>query len=443
MGQPFCPSIFGEQKMTISNKHIDFTSNFVSFLNNLKPGKVTTSVEAPENPHVYDVWKVVDPVLAARPGLAPADAVVCIRLRIPFQEYLKGIEGLAQEVLKEAPEKPVWATIQVMSRALEYYSKVPDFNPAFRPGFGHLNKMLDFLNHRNEPGYGQGYYGYGDAGCGKTNTLLWLASVLNMAVDSVNCSPTMVGDDLFVRQMSEDGRWLSVEGPLLHAVRHGWWFLMDELDLAPCALPPSLNDLVEGHAYSVPGLKKAMIQANNNFRLFSFGNTGFAGAETGMYNGRSIVDTSFKSRCIVDKYSSLEAGVIMQMIRARFSVEEYSDELVEATAAFAVSINGAIKEGGIADTFGPRSVLQFVEAVVRNRGLQHPLVYALTIALPLVIDDEGFRETAWNLMVTCFASLVPLASDIKEVWNDREARLNTDGLGGSDSSSSSDSDSAA
>ena len=133
----------------------------------------------------------------------------------------------------------------------------------------------------------------------------------------------------------------------------------------------------------------------------------------------------------------------MQMIRARFSVEEYSDELVEATAAFAVSINGAIKEGGIADTFGPRSVLQFVEAVVRNRGLQHPLVYALTIALPLVIDDEGFRETAWNLMVTCFASLVPLASDIKEVWNDREARLNTDGLGGSDSSSSSDSDSAA
>lgn len=403
---------------------IKFTAGFVKFLTELKPGKVSTSVEAPEKPSTYDVWKVVDPVLAAMPGRADPDAVTCIRIWLPFKEYLKGIDGLSPEVVEEAPEKSVWATIQILKSSREYISLVPDFNPGFRPAFEHLNKMLDLaFSHRNTPGYGQGYYGYGDAGAGKTSTLLWLAAVLNMAVVQVNCHAAMEVDDLFVRQMPDDGRWITSEGPLLRAVRHGWWCLVDELDLAPSSLPPSLNDLVEGHAYSVPGLKKAVVQANDCFRLFAFGNTGFSGAETGMYNGRSIVDTSFKSRCIVDRYAALGAGVIKQLIRARFPKEQVSEELADAVAAFAVSVNGAIKEGGIADTFSPRSVLQFCEAVVNNDGLRQPLVYAMASALPLVEEDEAFREVAWNLMVTCFASLVPLAGDVREVWEQRYDRI--------------------
>ncbi len=306
------------------------------------------------------------------------------------------------------PNVPVWATVWISEEAKEYLSLIPDLNLSFRPEFQHLLKMLKLVfDHVNTPGYGLGYYGYGEAGGGKTSTALWLAAVLNYPVVQMNCSNSTEIDDLFIRQIPDNGKWITAEGPLIRAVRHNWWALVDELDLAPSSIPPALNDLVEGHAFSVPGYKEFSVQAGNGFRLFCFGNTGFAGAETGLYNGRNVIDTSFKSRCVVDRYDSLSEATAASIIAAKFPDEIFSPEARAATAQFFVQANRLIKQEQVQDGFTPRNLFQFIEAWIGARDtVKEPLLYAAACALPLMEEDLAFAESVLNLLSTSFREML-------------------------------------
>lgn len=363
------------------------------------PADVTEANEAPLNPVLGARWKVIDPVTGQ---------LSCNRVFIPFRDYLGMVEGLDQGLVQRVPDVPVWATVWISDKATEYQLLIPDLNTTFRPEFQHLLKMLKLaFEHVNSPGYGLGYYGYGEAGGGKTSTALWLAAVLNYPVVQMNCSNSTEIDDLFIRQIPDNGKWITAEGPLIRAVRHNWWALVDELDLAPSSIPPALNDLVEGHAFSVPGYKEFSVQAGNGFRLFCFGNTGFAGAETGLYNGRNIIDTSFKSRCVVDQYSSLSEATVSAIIAAKYPDEIFSPEARVATAQFFVQANRLIKQEQVQDGFTPRNLFQFIEAWIGARDtVKEPLLYAAACALPLMEEDLAFAESVLNLLSTSFREML-------------------------------------
>jgi|GEM_PF-1204894 len=367
-----------------------------------KGGKPFIGTSAPEGAAIGSLWLVQDPVLLEQGDKAP----VALRCLLPFNEAAALVQGMSVDK-KELPKVPVWTTVQYGRGSEELRDAVPDFDPDFRPGFEHLFKILQILNNRNAPGRGEGYYAFGEAGTGKTSTVLWVHALLGLPLVQFNCNEQSDVSDLFVRQApGKDGKWKTLVEAALRAVRHQWSVLIDEIDLAPSALPPALNDLIEGHSYSVPGYDLPSVRAEGGFHLFSTGNTGFSACEAGQYNGRTPLDESFRSRCLGDYYGEPDEATIKSMIAAHYG-EALDDSLKGAIANFAVNLSQSWKSNGVPMTFGPRSVFQFCDSlIVAKDCLASPLVYALEASIPAASQDESLRSDVWDVFVASFASYV-------------------------------------
>lgn len=88
----------------------------------------------------------------------------------------------------------------------------------------------------------------------------------------------------------ESGRLGFHEGPLVQAVRHGWWVVLDELNLAPTEVLEALNRLLDDNReLYVPELQEA-IQPHAHFMLFATQNP------PGLYSGRKQLSRAFRSR---------------------------------------------------------------------------------------------------------------------------------------------------
>lgn len=356
------------------------------------------SVEKPEKAVEFDIWVMID-----------CDGNTIAIKQLLDLALVAAIKGVAPILLK----KKVWVTIKANS---EYAKHIPKLDPNYTPAIQHLNKMVDLANRVNGKGNGRGYYGYGEAGCGKTSLCLFFCALVGQALTQCNCTESMEVDDLFLRQMAYEGKWTTCEGALLTAVRCGLWCLIDELDLAPASLPPSLNDLIEGHSFAVSGLKTS-IRANDNFRLIACGNTGIACNEQGVYNGRNVIDESTLSRFVVDKYDNLTNTMIKNMVLKNFS--EVSEEFATATSNFFEAVSKTYIAENITGVVSPRNILGFVEAYISNTGVViDPLLYAISSSLPMSNEDETLKNSILAQASICFKEVIP-TDDLVAKWEVR------------------------
>ncbi|MGN0903303.1 MAG: AAA family ATPase, partial [Succinivibrio sp.] len=372
-------------------------------------GKLFHSAEKPDENQAYSLWEVTDPVkgdVTALKQLLPFNIALALALKKA---------GADVEVSAQMPRKKVWVTVKACD---EYARHIPELNPTYRPAPVHANKIIDLVMRRNGVGNGRGFYGYGEAGTGKTSMCLWMASVLGQPVVQFNCSATTEIEDLFLRQISYNGVWKTVDCALLTACKRGYWALVDELDLAPASLPPSLNDLIEGHSFSVAGLKEP-VRANDQFRLFAFGNTGINCSERGNYNGRNIIDESTLSRFTVDKFDSLSEDQVAKMVKASFP--EVSEEFASMTSKFFDGVDKQFEANNVPSTVSPRNILDFVELFLANKDeMAEPLVYAASVKLPIINDDTEVREAVLTELSTHFKTICPEA-DLSSLWEHRNS----------------------
>lgn len=370
-------------------------------------GKLTRSAEKPNETQAFSLWEVTDPVtgeVTALKQLLPFNIALALALKKA---------GADVDASKEMPKKKVWVTVKVSD---EYARHIPEFNSAYRHAPVHANKVIDLVMRRNGVGNGRGFYGYGEAGTGKTSMCLWMASVLGQPVVQFNCSATTEIEDLFLRQISFNGVWKTVDCALLTACKRGYWALVDELDLAPASLPPSLNDLIEGHSFSVAGLKEP-VRANDQFRLFAFGNTGINCSERGNYNGRNIIDESTLSRFTVDKFDSLSEDQVAKMVKASFP--EVSEEFATMTSKFFEGVEQQFISNNVPSVVSPRNILDFVELFLVNKDeMAEPLVYAVSVKLPIINDDDEVRDAVLTELTTHFKTICPEA-DLRRLWERR------------------------
>lgn len=370
-------------------------------------GKLTRSAEKPNETQAFSLWEVTDPVtgeVTALKQLLPFNIALALALKKA---------GADVDASKEMPKKKVWVTVKVSD---EYARNIPEFNSSYRPAPVHANKVIDLVMRRNGVGNGRGFYGYGEAGTGKTSLCLWMASVIGQPVVQFNCSATTEIEDLFLRQISFNGVWKTVDCALLTACKRGYWALVDELDLAPASLPPSLNDLIEGHSFSVAGLKEP-VRANDQFRLFAFGNTGINCSERGNYNGRNIIDESTLSRFTVDKFDSLSEDQVAKMVKASFP--EVSEEFASMTSKFFEGVENQFISNNVPSVVSPRNILDFVELFLANKDeMAEPLVYAISVKLPIINDDDEVRDAVLTELTSHFKTICP-ESDLRLMWERR------------------------
>ena len=369
--------------------------------------KFIPSKTKPTERKAYLGWKVIN----------DKGEAVLLRALVPFHHVLKymGFKG----VIEDYPNKLVWFTFFFGQNpdAVLYQNSIPEFDPNFIPEPRHVNLLIDVLNTPNRPGYGRGYYGWGEAGTGKTSTAHWLMAVTNTAVVQLNCKPNMECEEMFVSHTAHNGVWSTISGPILQAVERNWPLIIDEMDLAPAEFIPALNNLIEGRKFSV-SFREGMIQAGDCFKVIGFGNTSGSGMEIGLYNGRSQLDSSSLDRMFKDYYEPLSEEKYLEIIRSNgFEI----DEVAKKIAAFTVKINQSVRtEHSLPEMISPRGLISIFNTIRDNNGyVRSPILYAIGTVLGSILENKEYQEK----MITIYAATVAEGPDeVKTVstqWDKR------------------------
>ncbi|GJQ13145.1 hypothetical protein GpartN1_g4936.t1 [Galdieria partita] len=150
----------------------------------------------------------------------------------------------------------------------------------------------------------------GPTASGKTSLVSYLARTTGQTLLRINHHEHMdLSEYLGSFQMDDTGSFHFVQGPLLRAVRLGYWVVLDELNLAPSELLEALNRLLDDHReIYVPELAKTF-RAHENFVLFATQNP------SGEYAGRKQLSRAFRSRFVelnVGELPMEELNVILQ-----------------------------------------------------------------------------------------------------------------------------------
>ena len=150
----------------------------------------------------------------------------------------------------------------------------------------------------------------GSTGAGKTSLVTYLSRMSRHKLVRINNHEHTDLQDYFGQYVSQpDGGLLFQEGPLVTAVRNGWWVLLDELNLAPSEVLEALNRLLDDNRQLVVPETNEVIKAHPDFVLFASQNP-----VTLDYAGRKTLSRAFRNRFIdiqIDELPSNELGVIL------------------------------------------------------------------------------------------------------------------------------------
>ncbi|KAL8426006.1 hypothetical protein Efla_001924 [Eimeria flavescens] len=133
----------------------------------------------------------------------------------------------------------------------------------------------------------------GPTSCGKTSLVSFLAAATGHKCVRIN-NHEHTDMQEYVGSYAPDaaGRLVFTEGPLTLAVRHGWWVLIDELNLAPSEVLEALNRLLDSNRELVLPATGEVLKAHADFQLFGTQNP----AGVGLYGGRKPLSKALANR---------------------------------------------------------------------------------------------------------------------------------------------------
>ena len=371
--------------------------------------KFIPSLKKPEIKKAYTGWKVLN----------EKGEEYALRVLIPFRHVLQYVNFKGNE--NDYPNKLVWFTFffdEKNADARLYQNCIPEFDENFFPEARHVNLLIDVLNAENKPGYGRGYYGWGECGTGKTSTAHWLAAVTNTAVVQLNCKPNIECEEMFVSHTARNGVWSTVDGPILQAVKRNWPLIIDEMDLAPAEFIPALNNLIEGRKFSVTFCDD-LIQAADNFKIIGFGNTSGSGLEVGLYNGRNQLDSSSLDRMYKDYYSPLSEEKYLEIIKS--NGHDLDDETANNLATFICKINQSVREEhSLPEMISPRGLISILKSLAENTGVvKNPLLYAIGSVMGSILESKEYQEKMFSIYAVTLAKGDLQVNNIQEQWEHR------------------------
>eukprot|EP01053_Blabericola_migrator_P006909 Blabericola_migrator_1__6908@NODE_34_length_18107_cov_55_154712_g30_i0_p1_GENE_NODE_34_length_18107_cov_55_154712_g30_i0NODE_34_length_18107_cov_55_154712_g30_i0_p1_ORF_typecomplete_len4590_score980_41AAA_5/PF07728_14/2_4e09AAA_5/PF07728_14/1_1e06AAA_5/PF07728_14/7_8e15AAA_5/PF07728_14/1_6e33AAA_5/PF07728_14/2e11AAA_5/PF07728_14/9_7e22AAA_5/PF07728_14/9_3e34AAA_5/PF07728_14/1_9e16AAA_3/PF07726_11/0_015AAA_3/PF07726_11/1_4AAA_3/PF07726_11/3_3e17AAA_3/PF07726_11/0_00028AAA_3/PF07726_11/0_0056AAA_3 len=163
----------------------------------------------------------------------------------------------------------------------------------------------------------------GPTSAGKTSLVEFLACASRHKFVRINNHDQITMAEYTGQFVANDsGGFAFAEGPLLEAVRHGHWVVLDEFNLAPSEVVEGLNRLLDDNrAIYVPELDET-VQAHPHFLLFATQNPV-------TYGGRKPLSEALKSRFVEFNVSEPPAADLKLILMARSGVPpEVADSMV-------------------------------------------------------------------------------------------------------------------
>jgi hypothetical protein len=155
----------------------------------------------------------------------------------------------------------------------------------------------------------------GPTSSGKTSLIAHLASVTGHTCIRINNHEHTDIQEYIGTYMSDaQGRLVFNEGPLVQALRHGHWVILDELNLAPSEVLEALNRLLDDNReLFVPEIQE-VVKPHHHFMLFATQNP------PGIYAGRKTLSRAFRSRFLELHVDDIPDGELHEIVERRCAV---------------------------------------------------------------------------------------------------------------------------
>jgi len=155
----------------------------------------------------------------------------------------------------------------------------------------------------------------GPTSSGKTSMIEYLARISgNKFVRINNHEHTDLQEYLGTYVSGSDGRLQYQEGVLVHALREGYWVVLDELNLAPTDVLEALNRLLDDNRELLIPETQQVVKPHENFMLFATQNP------PGMYGGRKVLSRAFRNRFLELHFDDIPEDELETILRERSQI---------------------------------------------------------------------------------------------------------------------------
>ena len=155
----------------------------------------------------------------------------------------------------------------------------------------------------------------GPTSSGKTSMIEYLARISgNKFVRINNHEHTDLQEYLGTYISGPDGRLQYQEGVLVHALREGYWVVLDELNLAPTDVLEALNRLLDDNRELLIPETQQVVRPHENFMLFATQNP------PGVYGGRKNLSRAFRNRFLELHFDDIPDGELETILRERSQI---------------------------------------------------------------------------------------------------------------------------
>jgi midasin len=155
----------------------------------------------------------------------------------------------------------------------------------------------------------------GPTSSGKTSMIEYLAKISgNNFVRINNHEHTDLQEYLGSYASDEDGRLSFQEGILVQALRHGYWIVLDELNLAPTDVLEALNRLLDENRELFLPETQEIVRPHPNFMLFATQNP------AGLYGGRKVLSRAFRNRFLELHFDDIPEDELEYILQERSQI---------------------------------------------------------------------------------------------------------------------------
>lgn len=235
----------------------------------------------------------------------------------------------------------------------------------------------------------------GETGCGKTSLILQIAAKFEWAVTSITAYgdlefSTLVGQWVM---KSENGQAPAMSwsyGPLALAMKEGFIFVLNEMDLMRPDEVSGLNDILEGRPLVIAETGE-VIYPHPNFRFIATGNSAGSGDHTGAYIGVQLQNIAAMERYRVmeAKYPSPEIERTIIETATGGAVSPIVDKMVDLAGHIRTAFTGGPDaNASLGITMSVRTTLRWAKLVPFFANEPNPLRAALDAALTRKASPE-------------------------------------------------------
>ncbi|XP_064402600.1 midasin-like isoform X2 [Halichondria panicea] len=165
----------------------------------------------------------------------------------------------------------------------------------------------------------------GPTSAGKTSMVQYLARTLgHKCVRINNHEHTDLQEYVGMYTANSQGQLVFQEGVLVDAMRHGYWIILDELNLAPTEVLEALNRVLDDNRELFIPETQELVQAHPNFLLFGTQNP------PGIYAGRKVLSRAFRNRFIELHIEDIPPDELVTILHQRCSLPtSYAKKMVD------------------------------------------------------------------------------------------------------------------